>query len=205
VVAVSERLAGIVRDARRRQLRRSAVAIAGGAAVAVAAAGIAGLLFGCARNVAVFEAAAFGALLALGAFLRPRQLETGSGIAARDAGGKLAPAACARGVLILIPNAFRDLVEGVMYAPGFAKADPAAELAAWIALALSEPHGPGPGVWVSLEGVGAAGLFNLPEELGPALAGLRRKGWIEVDRSRYPPLVRLLDGGREFVEGLVGG
>ncbi len=94
--------------------------------------------------------------------------------------------------------------EGAVFGLGIVRSDPAAELASWIVLALSEPHGPGPGVWVSLEGVNAAGLFGFPEDLKIALSALRSCGWAEMDASRYPPLVRLPEGAGDPMGELTG-
>lgn len=204
VVAVGERFAAAVRSARRRQLLGSAgllVAIVGAGVVAIALANRAG----AARQAVVIVGLAVGVSLFVGALVRPRPLELGTGLLSREAGGRVSPVACARGALVLLPITMRELVEGSLYGAGLIRHDPAAELAAWIVLALAPPHGPGAGTWVSLEGVSAAGLHSLPEDLKAALRALAARGWVSVDRKRYPPLVRLEADGLEFARTLGSG
>jgi len=204
VVAVGGRFAAVLRSARRRQFLRSAgvlIVIAGVAVGAIALAAPAGAT----RQALVMIGLATGASLFVGALVRPRPLELGAGLLARGKRGGVSPGACARGLLVLLPTAVRELVEGGLYGVGLIRHDPAAELAAWIVLALAPPHGPGAGEWVSLEGVSAAGLHSLPEDLRAALGGLSVRGWVSVDRKRYPPLVRLESEGLEFARTLGSG
>ncbi len=204
VVAVGGRFAAILRSARRRQFLRSAavlIVIAGAAAGVIALAAPTGAM----RQVVVIVGLATGTSLFVGALVRPRPLELGAGLLARGARGGVSPGACLRGLLVLLPTAVREFVEGCLYGTGLVQQDPAAELAAWIVLALAPPHGPGAGEWVSLEGVSAAGLHSLPEDLRAALGGLGSRGWVSVDRKRYPPRVRLESEGLEFARTLGSG
>ena len=205
VVAVSGRFAGMVRAARFRRFFRSLLVLAAFAALGVGAVVVADVAAGAARPAFLLVGTLFGAVLFAGAVVRPRPLEVGVGLLARDAEGKLAPLAAARGLVLVLPGALRAAFDGLLHAARLIRHDPAAELAAWIVLALAPPHGPAGEEWVSLEGVGAAGLYALPEDLKPALEALSCHGWIAVDRGRYPPRARLEDVGREFVGGLVGG
>ncbi len=204
VVAVGGRFVSALKSTRRRQLLGSAgllIVIAGaGAAVIVLAASA-----DAARQASFAVGLAAGASLFVGALVRPRPLELGSGLIARGGKGQLLPVACARGALVLPPAAVRELVEGFLYGAGFIRQDPAVELAAWIILALVPPHGPGPEVWVSLEGVNAAGLHSLPEDLKAALRALTAQGWVSIDKKCYPPLVRLEADGLEFARTLGSG
>ncbi|MHC5055010.1 MAG: hypothetical protein ACYTKD_09880 [Planctomycetota bacterium] len=204
VVAVGARFAAAVRSARRRQLVGRAailVAIVGAGVAAIALAGPAG----AARQATVLVGLAAGVSLFVGALVRPRPLELGAGPLARGGGGRVSPVACARAVLVLLPTVVRELLEGLLYGAGLIRHDPAAELAAWILLALAPPHGPGVGTWVSLEGVSAAGLHSLPEDLRAAVRALAARGWVTADRKRYPPLVRLEAEGLEFARTLGSG
>ncbi|MHC4504239.1 MAG: hypothetical protein ACYTFI_13105 [Planctomycetota bacterium] len=205
VVAVSGRFAGMVRAARFRRFLRSLVVLAVFAALGVGALVVADRAAGAGRPVFLLEGTLFGAVLFAGAVVRPRPLEVGVGLLARDAEGKLAPLAAGRGLVLVLPGALRAAFDGLLHTARLIRHDPAAELAAWIVLALAPPHGPPGEEWVSLEGVGAAGLYSLPEDLKPAREALRSRGWIAVDRGRYPPRARLEDAGREFVQELVGG
>jgi len=205
VVAVSGRFAGMVRAARFRRLLRSLVVLVAATALGVGAVVAADAVADAAQPVLLIEATLLGAVLFAGAVVRPRPLEVGVGLLARDAEGKLAPLAVGRALLLVLPGALRAACDGRLHAARLIRHDPAAELAAWIVLALAPPHGPAGEEWVSLEGVGAAGLYSLPEDLKPALEALRSHGWIAVDRGRYPPRARLEEAGREFVRELVGG
>jgi hypothetical protein len=204
VVAVGARFAAAVRSARRRQLLGSAAVLA-----AIVGAGIAAIAladrWGALRQGTVIVGLAIGVSLFVGALVRPRPLELGAGLLARGRRGHVSPVACARAALVLLPTAVRALLEGFLYGTGLVRHDPAAELAAWILLALAPPHGPGVGAWVSLEGVSAAGLHSLPEDLRAAVRALAARGWVSVDRRRYPPLVRLETDGLEFARTLGSG
>jgi len=204
VVAVGRRFASAVRSARRRRAVGSAAILA-----AIIAAGIAAIASAApgeaTRRMSVLVGVMAGASLFVGALVRPRPLEIGLGLIARGGKGRLSPVACLRGALVLMPAAVRELVEGFLYGVGIIRQDPACELAAWIILALAPPHGPGPGVWVSLDGVSAAGLHSLPEDLRVALHALAARGWVGVDRKRYPPLVRLEADGLDFARTLGSG
>jgi hypothetical protein len=175
--------------------------IAGAGAVVVVLAASADAV----RQASFAVGLAAGASLFVGALVRPRPLEIGSGLIARGEKGQLLPVACVRGALVLPPAAVREFVEGFLYGTGFIRQDPAVELAAWIILALVPPHGPGPGAWVSLEGVNGAGIHSLPEDLKAALGALGAKGWVSVNRKCYPPLVRLEADGLEFARTLGSG
>lgn len=201
-VAISERFASLVRTARRRQLALGLLGVAGVVVGAVVLAVVVGRFTGLGRAMALAEAFVVGGLLAAGSILRRRPLELGAGVVARDANGGLALRTSCMGVFLFISSLFREAAEGAVYGLGLAPSDPAAELAAWIALALSKPHGPGPGVWVSLGGVNAAGLFGFPEDLKVALSALRSRGWVEADDSRYPPLARLPDAAGDVMSEL---
>lgn len=205
MVAVSGRFAGMVRVARFRRFLRSLVVLAAVAALGVGAVVVAGRVAGAGRPVFLLEFMFLGSVLFAGAVVRPRPLEVGVGLLARNAEGKLAPLAAARGLVLALPGVLRAAFDGFLHTARLVRHDPAAELAAWIVLALEPPHGPAGGEWVSLEGLGAAGLYSLPEDLKPALEALRSHGWIAVDRGRYPPRARLEEAGREFVRELVGG
>ncbi len=202
-VAVSDRLADAVRASRRRQFTGGALVILGGVLAAGGVIVIAAFAAGAAYAAVVAVIFVFGASLALGTVLRPRRLELGRGLVARGPGGGVSPLACLRGALLLASSTFHEAFEGFAYGSGLIRHDPAVELAAWIVLALAPPHGPGPGVWSSLEGVDEAGVFSLPGDFRPALGALESRGWVEVDRGRYPPRVRLEPEGLEFVKGLV--
>lgn len=204
VVAVSGRFAGMVRAARFRRFLRALLLLAAFAALGVGALLVADRAGGAARPAFLLEGTLFGAVLFAGAVVRPRPLEVGVGLLARDAEGKLAPLAAGRALVLVLPGALRAAFDGLLHTARLIRHDPAAELAAWIVLALGPPHGPAGGEWVSLGGVGAAGLYALPEDLKPALEALRSHGWIAVDRGRYPPRARLEEAGREFVRELVG-
>ncbi len=203
-VAISGRLAAPVRLARRRQFVMNAVGIAILAGVVVALAIAVDRFAGLGRLTALAEAFAVGGLLAVGAVLRRRPLELGAGVLARGPKGGLALWTSCVGVFLFVSSLFREAAEGAVYGLGLVRSDPAAELASWIVLALAKPHGPGPGAWVSLEGVNAAGLFGFPEDLKIALAALRPRGWVEVDATRYPPLVRLPEGAGDPLGELAG-
>jgi len=205
VVAVSSRLADGVRSARRRQFVTHAFGILGTLCGAAALAAAVHALAGAGRAAVLAETGACGVLLVLGAVMRRRPLELGWGLVARDASGRVRVFDSLRGWMVLVASAFREAAEGFVYGTGLGRSDPAAELAAWVILALSPPHGPPQGTWVSLEGVCAAGLFSLPEDMKPATRALVSRGWVELDRSVYPPRVRLTRSGGEFVEGLAGG
>ncbi len=204
VVAVGGRFASAVRSARRRQLLGSAALLVAMFSVGVALIALADSR-DATRQASVALGLAAGASIFAGALVRPRPLELGVGLFARDGQGRLSPVACVRGALVLLPTAVRALAEGVLYGAGFIRHDSAAEFAAWIVLALAPPHGPGPGAWVSLEGVSAAGLHSLPEDLRAALRALAAQGWVSVDRKCYPPLVRLEADGLEFARTLGSG
>jgi hypothetical protein len=202
-VAISDRFASPVRAARRRQLAAGLLGVAGVVVGAVALAAAVGRLTGLGRAMALAEAFVVGGLLAAGSVLRRRPLELGAGVVARDAKGGVALRTSCMGVFLFVSSLFREAAEGAVYGLGLAPSDPAAELAAWMALALAKPHGPGPGVWVSLEGVNAAGLFRFPEDLKVALSALRSRGWIEADDSRYPPLARIPEGAGDVMADLM--
>jgi hypothetical protein len=204
VVAISDRMAARVRSARRRQFARNTASLFACGVAAVVIAHLAELVLGAGRGVAVAEILVFGSLLALGALVRRRPLELGAGVLARDRKGRFSAAASIQGGLLLVSSAFREAVEGLLHGTGLIRTDPASELASWVVLALSPPHGPGPGTWVSLGGVGAAGLFSLPEDLRVALCALRAAGLVEVDRGRYPPRVRLAEGAQPSSAELLG-
>lgn len=205
VVAVSDRFAGMVRAARLGRFFRSMLVLAAILALAAGVVVAAGITADAARPTVLIEGVVFGALLFLGAVVQPRPLEVGSGLSARNPEGRIAPLEAVRGAVLVVPAALRGVVEGLLYGTRLLRHDPGADLAAWIVLALAPPHGPGAGEWVSLEGVGAAGLYSLPEDLKPALGALRSRGWIAVDRGCYPPRARLEQAGREFVRELVAG
>jgi len=204
VVAVGGRFGSAVRSARRRRAIGSAALL-----FAIIAVGVAAISFAdpgeATRRMSVLVGVIVGFSLFVGALVRPRPLEIGVGLIARGNKGRPSPVACLRGALVLLPTAVRELVEGLLYGTGIIRQDPACELAAWITLALAPPHGPGPGVWVSLDGVSAAGLHSLPEDLRVALRALTARGWIGVDRKRYPPLVRLETDGLAFARTLGSG
>ena len=204
VVAVGGRFARAVRSARRRRSIGSAAVLAAFVVVGIAAIALAGP-GEARRRMSVLVGLAAGTSLFVGALVRPRPLEIGVGLVARGNKGRPSPVACLRGGLVFLPSAVRELVEGLLYGAGIIRQDPACELAAWIVLSLAPPHGPGPGVWVSLDGVSAAGLHSLPEDLRVALHALAVRGWIGVDRKRYPPLVRLEAGGLDFARTLGSG
>jgi len=204
VVAVGGKFSSAVRSARRRRAIGSAAILA-----VIIAAGIAAIALAgpgeATRRMSVLVGVAVGVSLFVGALVRPRPLEIGVGMIARGDKGRPSPVACLRGALVLMPTAVRELVEGTLYGAGIIRQDPACELAAWIILALAPPHGPGPEVWVSLDGVSAAGLHSLPEDLRVALHALAARGWVGVDRKRYPPLVRLEADGLDFARTLGSG
>jgi len=201
VVAVSGRFADAVRSSRLRQFVKNACLVAAiiVACIAVIAIGERG---DAARRALISVALVAGTSLFVGALVRPRPFELGVGLLARGGKGRISPLACVRGAFVLPPTALRELAEGLVYGAGLLRHDPAVELAAWIILALAPPHGPGPGVWVSLEGVGAAGLQSLPEDLRVAVGALVAQGWITVDRNFYPPSARLEDAGLELARSL---
>lgn len=203
-VAISEGLASPVRSARRRQFASNTLAVFCLVAGAVALAVAVDRFTGGGRAMALAEAFVVGGLLAAGSVLRRRPLELGAGVIARGTRGRLAPGASLMGVFLFVSSLFREAAESAVYGLRIVRTDPAAELAAWIVLALSKPNGPGPGVWVSLEGVNAAGLFGFPEDLKVALSALRSRGWVEVDASRYPPLARLPEGAGDLPRLLTG-
>ncbi len=203
-VAISGRLALPVRSARRRQFARNALGIAALACGAVALAVAMDRFSALGRATALAEAFVAGGLLAAGSVLRRRPLELGAGIFARGPKGGLALRYSLMGVFLFVSSLFREAAEGAVFGLGIVRSDPAAELASWIVLALSKPHGPGPDVWVSLEGVNAAGLFGFPEDLKIALSALRSCGWAEMNASRYPPLVRLPEGAGDPMGELTG-
>lgn len=203
-VAISGRLTLPVRSARRRQFALNVFGIAALVSGAVALAVAVDRFTALGRAAALTEAFVAGGLLAAGSVLRRRPLELGAGVLARGPKGGLALRYGLMGVFLFVSSLFREAAEGAVYGLGIVRSDAAAELASWIVLALSQPHGPGPGVWVSLEGVNAAGLFGLPEDLKIALSALRSCGWAEVDASRYPPLVRLPEGARDPMGELTG-
>ncbi|MHC4505185.1 MAG: hypothetical protein ACYTFI_17925 [Planctomycetota bacterium] len=205
VVAVSGRFTAMVRAARFRRFLRSLVVVGVFVGLAVGAVVVAEAVADAARPVLLIELTFLGAILFAGAVVRPRPLEVGVGLLARGAEGKFAPLAAGRELILVLPAALRAAFDGLLHTARLIRHDPAAELAAWIVLALGPPHGPAGGEWVSLEGVGAAGLYSLPDDLKPALEALRSHGWIAVDRGRYPPRARLEEAGREFVRELVGG
>lgn len=205
VVAVTDRFAPMVRAARVGRFVRCTLVLAGLVALCAGVVAVAALAADAARGALLMEGVVFGALIFLGAVLEPRPLEVGPGLSARSAEGGFLPLEAMRAAVLIVPAVLRGALEGLLYGTGIIRHDPAAELAAWLVLALAPPHGPGPGEWVSLEGVAAAGLYSLPEDLRPALGALSSCGWIAVDRGRYPPRVRLEEAGREFVLELVPG
>jgi hypothetical protein len=204
VVAVASHLTDAIRRARLRQFIVNTVGITVGTS---AAAGVA-LAFNHfsdqGRMVAFAEASLLGVLLVLGVVMRRRPLEIRSGLISRTARGGLAVGSSARALALVVPGAFREAAEGLIYIAGLIKADPAAELAAWLLLALCPPHGPEAGEWASLSGLSSAGLFSLPEDLTAALRALRTRKWIEDDATYYPPRIRMTPEGAAFVEGMFG-
>jgi hypothetical protein len=204
VVALSGRMHDITRRVRWRQFAVNVVGILAGTALAASAAFFASVHAQSGRAVAFGEAAALGGLLIAGVLVGRRQLELGTGVVSRTAAGGIALVPSINGLLLLVPGAFREAAEGLIYATGLVKADPAMELAAWLLMALWPPHGPPSGAWVSLSGIAAAGPFGLPEDLRAATRALSLARCIECDTSVYPPLVRMTPAGVEFVQNLVG-
>jgi len=205
VVALSGQLTETVRRARLKQFVRNTLGILLGTVLAATAALLASRFCGNGRNVAFAEAAVLGVLLVLGVLMRRRPLELGTGIISRTGKGGLAIGSSLRGLALLVPGAFREAAEGLIYALGLMSSDPSAELASWLILALTPPHGPEAGTWVSLKGLSAAGFFSLPEDLRAAIRALSAKGCIEADRSIYPPRVRMSAKGPEIVRELMSG
>lgn len=201
VVAVSARLADAVRAARRRQFARQTVGILALMSIAAGAALSVEFAWGTGRAVALAETCACGVWLIVGSFVRQRPLELGTGLFARDGRGRVDLAGCLRGWSTLAASAVREAAEGFFYGVRPSASDPAAELAAWAILALSPPHGPGEGIWVPMDEFNKAGPFKLPEDLRPAMAALSAQGWVEIDRSVYPPRARLTGAGSTFVKG----
>jgi hypothetical protein len=201
VVAFAQRLAPSVRSARLRQMAANAAGLLALAALMAGCAFAAERLWEAGRGTAVAEALAAGLLLAAGAVVRERPLELGTGILARNSRGGIDALASMRGLVLLIPSTFRKMLEGAAYGFGLVRNDPAAELAAWVLLALTPPHGPGPWTWMSLAGVEVCGQAALSEDIKPALTALARHGFVEVSRRAYPPEARLTERGLRFVRG----
>jgi hypothetical protein len=205
VVAVSAHLTDDIRRARFQQFLRNTTFVIFGTAVAAGLAVFATRFASSGRRIAFAEAATLGVLLILGVLMRRRPLELGTGLISRSATGGIACGASLRALALLIPSAFREAAEGLIYSAGLMKSDPSTELASWLILALSPPHGPPCGTWVSLSGLSAAGFFSLPEDLRTALRALRSKQLVDLKYDVYPPQVRLRDDKGEFIKELFAG
>lgn len=191
VVAVAARMERPVGRARRRlALEGLCLLLAAALLVCLLAWLLEGPL-GAGRYVVLSAAAAFGALLILGALVGPRPFELR--IAARGPQGRISARATLLNLILTPGLAFRHVLEPFL----IGRSDPAAEVASWILLALAEAGTPGE--WGSLEGLSGAEAFRLPEELLPAVRALVGEGLIELDGSCYPPLVRLTEEGESFV------
>jgi hypothetical protein len=201
VVAVSGRLAAALLSFRRRRLGRDLLLLLVSGGAAAGAAFGAEALAGAGREVAVGEGFLLGILLAAGSFLRPRPLEQGWGVIARGPRGGLSVAGSIRGTVLAPSTLFRRALEDATYGVLSGRPDPACELASWILLTLSAPHGPAEGEWASLGGALGAGYYSYPEDLAAALGALGAEGFVEVDPHAYPGRARLTGRGRAFVEG----